>query len=933
MASKGGFWTTDWFFGLVFSIVFGLIAYGLYADSFARLETASYDVGMQMSGAAPSDRIAIIEIDDASIEAIGRWPWPRNLHAEMINRLSEGGAKVIGSTVLFSEAQEDPGLLYIEDLARQYDESILGVEAPLPPPEIPEAGDGEAAGTGPESSTDAAGEDNTGEVAETAADPAVENSDSDAAAESEPAEAVAGESAADADSDPIILSTGEPRYVTPPGVIAALKSLRQRMATAGEVLDTDRQLAESLAAAGNVVLPMTLTEPDPIGRPDTDLPPYLLENAVFNVSASDTNVPPLTYGAIQPPIPVLAENAAGLGHILIMPDVDGALRFEPLAVQYFDIVFPSFSLAVAAESLNLTPEDMEVILGRGVKLGNLDIQTTPRLLMYNYYYSAGDGEDAFEHYSFADVFQGIVPVERFRNKIVLIGATALGVGDSFPTPVSPNMAPVTTVAHTISAILQEDFITRPDWAHYAELGVLLLLALYLIVLLPRLRPGTAALTSLALLLGLLITEFSLLGSSALWLQLTVPAVFLVAGHLLITIKRFRVTDRIRLHSEAEGAESNKMLGLSFQQQGQLDMAFDKFRKCPIDDSVMDALYNLALDYERKRQFNKAGSVYSYMADHNPNYRDLKKRMKRSQAMEETVMLGGSGGHPGGTLMLDGDEVQKPMLGRYQVEKELGKGAMGVVYLGRDPKINRVVAIKTMALSQEFEADELDEVKERFFREAETAGRLNHPHIVTIYDAGEEHDLAYIAMEFLKGKDLVPQTKPDKLLPPKIVFDLIASAADALDYAHKNGVVHRDIKPANMMYDEEAQSLKLTDFGIARITDSSKTKTGMVLGTPSYMSPEQLAGTKVDGRSDLFSLGVTFYQMLVGQLPFRADSMATLMYKITNEEHAPATLVQPSLPECVDAIINKALEKDVEKRYQTGSELAADIRACAGQLAG
>jgi hypothetical protein len=204
-----------------------------------------------------------------------------------------------------------------------------------------------------------------------------------------------------------------------------------------------------------------------------------------------------------------------------------------------------------------------------------------------------------------------------------------------------------------------------------------------------------------------------------------------------------------------------MLGLAFQGQGQLDMAFDKFRKCPMDDAVMENLYNLALDFERKRQFNKAESVFRYMADFNPEVpRPGNPKLTRAKAMSETVMLGGGGDRRRkGTMILEGGQVEKPMLGRYQVEKELGKGAMGVVYLGRDPKINRVVAIKTMALSQEFEEDELKDVKERFFREAETAGRLNHPNIVTIFDAGEEHDLAYIAMEFLKGKDLVPYTKP------------------------------------------------------------------------------------------------------------------------------------------------------------------------------
>jgi serine/threonine-protein kinase len=375
-----------------------------------------------------------------------------------------------------------------------------------------------------------------------------------------------------------------------------------------------------------------------------------------------------------------------------------------------------------------------------------------------------------------------------------------------------------------------------------------------------------------------------------------------------------------------------MLGLAFQGQGQLDMAFDYFRKCPLDDAVMDNLYNLGLDFERKRQFNKAEAVFKYMAGYNPNFRDLPQRMSRAKAMSETVILGGTGGRTNAsTLVLDGGTVEKPMLGRYQVEKELGKGAMGVVYLGKDPKIGRVVAIKTMALAQEFEPDELEDVKTRFFREAETAGRLNHPNIVTIFDAGEEHDLAYIAMEFLKGKDLTPHTKPGALLPLAVVMSIIARVAGALDYAHRQNVVHRDIKPGNIMFDPDSDAVKVTDFGIARITDSSKTKTGMVLGTPSYMSPEQLSGKKIDGQSDLFSLGVTLYQMSCGFLPFTGESMAQLMFKIANEQPGDPTLHNPALPDCLVGIINKALSKTIEGRYRTGEEMARAIRECAASM--
>jgi len=294
-------------------------------------------------------------------------------------------------------------------------------------------------------------------------------------------------------------------------------------------------------------------------------------------------------------------------------------------------------------------------------------------------------------------------------------------------------------------------------------------------------------------------------------------------------------------------------------------------------------------------------------------------------LSETVILGGGTAHPGGTMLLDGGAVEKPMLGRYQVEKELGKGAMGVVYQGKDPKIGRVVAIKTMALSQEFEGSDLDDARERFFREAETAGRLQHQNIVTIFDAGEEHDLAYIAMEFLKGKDLADYCRPGQLLAVPQVLSIVERVARALAYAHRQNVVHRDIKPANIMYEPTSDAVKVTDFGIARITDSSKTKTGLVLGTPSYMSPEQIAGTRVDGRSDLYSLGVMLFQMLTGNLPFRADSMAGLMYKIANEEAPDLRSFRPDLSPDLARLVALALTKRPEVRYQDGDQLAEDLK--------
>jgi serine/threonine-protein kinase len=516
---------------------------------------------------------------------------------------------------------------------------------------------------------------------------------------------------------------------------------------------------------------------------------------------------------------------------------------------------------------------------------------------------------------------------------VIIGATAAGVGVQFPVPGHAALSPAETIAHITSSILNEHFIVQPGWGLWVTLGVFLLVTGYVIAALPRLSAGMAASATLALFVTLLVVEFGLLSVAATWLKLVFPATVLVLGHLALTTKRFLMTEAGKVKSDEESAETNRMMGLALQGQGQLDMAFDRFRRVPMADAVMGNLYSLALDFERKRQFNKAESVYQHMAAFDKNYKDIQAKLSRAKNLSETVMLGGGSSHPGGTMLLDGGAVEKPMLGRYQVDKELGKGAMGVVYLGKDPKIGRVVAIKTMALSQEFAGEELTDARERFFREAETAGRLQHQNIVTIFDAGEEHDLAYIAMEFLKGRDLAEFCKGDHLLPVPTVVSIVIRVAEALAYAHKQNVVHRDIKPANIMYELESDTVKVTDFGIARITDSSKTKTGLVLGTPSFMSPEQLAGKKVDGRSDLYSLGVMLFQMLAGVLPFRGDSMAELMYKIANEEAPDVRIVRPELPELLSHVVAKALSKRPETRYQDGGQLASDLRDALASGAG
>ncbi|MDC3237458.1 serine/threonine protein kinase [bacterium] len=268
--------------------------------------------------------------------------------------------------------------------------------------------------------------------------------------------------------------------------------------------------------------------------------------------------------------------------------------------------------------------------------------------------------------------------------------------------------------------------------------------------------------------------------------------------------------------------------------------------------------------------------------------------------------------------------KSPKLGRYEVLEQIGRGAMGIVYKGKDPILNRLTAIKTIRFSDEFDEDKVDVIKTHFYREAEVVAKLSHPNIVTIYDVGEDLDLSFLAMEYLQGESLEKYTSQGNLFSVKKCLEIIAQVCDALEYAHTHDIIHRDIKPANIMMLGDG-SIKVTDFGIARATTSTKTRTGIIKGTPYYMSPEQTKGLKLSGRSDIFSLGVVFYQLLTGKLPFDGENMAAIMYQITSVNPTPPTEYKTGLNKPILTVLNKALEKDHDKRYAHARDMGKHIR--------
>ena len=271
------------------------------------------------------------------------------------------------------------------------------------------------------------------------------------------------------------------------------------------------------------------------------------------------------------------------------------------------------------------------------------------------------------------------------------------------------------------------------------------------------------------------------------------------------------------------------------------------------------------------------------------------------------------------------------LGRYVVEREIGRGASGVVYLGRDPDNDQPVAIKTLLLRRDADGEPGDAARERFLREAQAAQRLQHPDIVAVLDAGEQGELGWIAMEYVRGRDLTRYTEPRRLLPPPLALALGARIARALAHAHSRGVVHRDVKPANVIVDLPADTVKVADFGVAHLVDAERSRSGQVFGTPSYMAPEQLAGRLVDGRADLYALGVVLFQLFSGRLPHEADSIGALLAAIANERAPDLRSVRPELPESLADVVALALEKRPEVRYADGEQLAADLDAVAAQL--
>ncbi len=710
--------------------------------------------------------------------------------------------------------------------------------------------------------------------------------------------------------------------------------ITRKLQLARQRLDQDRQLINAVRDATNIALPYRLIW----GPPEVGDPPPLSGLLTINSRRADHQAPrtgtPMTilHRATTPlrtplsaPVGIqetfrdLAGKAGALGFINMRPDPDGVVRRLPLVERYRDryLAALALQLSLKANGSNIKKLELERCDGPSCRLaldGNIIPTDGQHALFINY----PQANRPIPQLPFAALLDDQADLTLVKRKIAVIGLTDGTYTRTYTIPGRRTASAPEITAAALGTILSGRHLQRPPWAILLEAATLLYFLFFLLIVIPRVRLRIGGVILIVFLATWWGAAGVLLSQSGYWLWFFPPLLLCLVGYSLAA------TRQIARRLKSENLELNRSLGLSFQTQGMLDMALDKFLKCPVEDkTVRDLLYNLALDFERKRMGDKALAVYEHILKAG-RFKDVKRRIKKLREHEKAAVLPDGANGAGATLRLTNTDTL-PTFGRYEILKELGQGAMGTVYLGRDPKINRQVAIKTLQYGS-VPAEELAEVKARFFREAEAAGKLSHPNIVTVFDIGEEHDIAYMAMELLEGSELTPFCRPGQLLPVGEVIEIMAAVADALAYAHQQGVVHRDIKPANIMRLENG-TIRVTDFGIARVIDKTKTKTGIVMGTPSYMSPEQVAGKKVDGRSDLFSLGIVFYEMLTGQKPFEGETIAALMYAIAKSPFKPLAEVVPDLPPCCIEVVGKMLNKGVSRRYKSAQQALEAIRQC------
>lgn len=659
-------------------------------------------------------------------------------------------------------------------------------------------------------------------------------------------------------------------------------------------------LARSVSEAKNVVLGYYYSQTEPPVH-GTVLSQGLSYSAYRNFENPQefSRYPPPAALSLSPPSSALADSAAGLGFFNVHSDFDRNIRRQPLIVGYRGEFYPSVHVAAASSFMGAKASEISVEVGKAVYIGEREI---PVDASGNLKINFNGPEKSFKYYSASDIVNKMVSPRELTGKLVIVGYTAFASTDIFSTPVSRKIPGVELTANVLENIIHGNFLKGVSNQMQINIAVIIAIGLFGAFVLPKI----SLLNRIAVLLLFLIILANL--SYVLFSAFNTSLKFLYPGLeigilLLVTpFMKVRSESAEDVEEDEEDVDYEKLLSSSSQAiptqaiTGQTDMPH-------YAETVASKSGTIAASGSRTVAATALGSGTVTSGTN----------ISGSDTLPVTPGLG-----PVSSAIMD-------HFGRYKLIESIGKGAMGMVYKGLDPAIDRLVALKTIRLDQIIDSDESNELRERLEREAKAAGKLSHPNIVTIYDVGEESSVQYIAMEYLEGSTLEELMASGINWDYKTLSNVMIQVCDALDYAHENGIVHRDVKPANIMIMNSCK-VKVMDFGIARLdTSASMTQTGTALGTPNYISPEQLKGQPVDRRSDIFSVGVVFYELLTGEKPFKGETLSALIYSILHTNPPMPSEVNLDVPRIFDKITAKVLVKDPDLRFQTARDLAAILR--------
>ncbi|MEO8298020.1 MAG: CHASE2 domain-containing protein [Burkholderiales bacterium] len=752
----------------------------------------------------PAPEIVVVAIDDASLAALGEWPWSREIHARLIDRLSATRAKLVVSTVPFVGSESRQALAELQRIASA-----------------------------------------------------------------------------------VTATAQSPEYLQLLGMVQQSQ----------ELLDADGRLVQSLAQNQHTLV-------------------VVGENA---------------NGQVEWPLARVSATALGVGHLRLERDGDGLVRRHALLLHAGDRSLPSLALWMAAQQRGQPVTGLQWSAAQaGMTLGGQRWPTDPGGHVRPLWRSDSAERPLFVTISAAQLAAGAVPASKLEGRMVLIGATSPAIAKPVQLAGGVSLAPVQALAQLASGLLTQRLIATPPWSAKLSFAALLACLAYLAWVVPRLAMSSAVATTALLSVLLLSASHLVMVYGLTTTPVILALICLWSGHaagLVVTRwPRGRAAQAADSLSGLASSGSRPDAQVTLAAAAGIE-ALEELATVPaglaLQETPATAPYPaVSAATTTPPIVRSAGAARPTAAIPLAAFAPIADQPAAVPWLpaESAVSVDAKAGRP--------PRGRLPRLGRFQLEREIGRGSMGRVYLAHTVDTHTPVAVKTLALAREFDGFALHEARTRFQREALAALRLHHPDIVRVLDAGEDQGYAWIAMDLLEGRDLAHYTQPGALLPVPEVLTICARVAGALAHAHAQGVIHRDIKPANVMIEPGSGQVKVTDFGIARITDAARTRTGLVLGSPSYMSPEQLAGRDVDGRSDLYSLGVVLFQLLTGRLPAQGHSMAALMHAVAHQTAPDVRSLRPRLPEVVANVVALALEKRAELRYAHAAELEADLRRVA-----